>query len=80
MKALKYQPRTTPLTRYWFINALAHEGLIASIDKEGYITRPLRPHGPPDGPPPQPRPHNNDQLKRVFHQGDNTHGKPDWWW
>lgn len=71
---MKYQPRSTPLTRYWFINLLAQEGLLAAIDQDGYITRPLQPRGPAPEPRPVPRPHAD--MRALYRAGDQTHTWP----
>lgn len=77
-----------PLTRYWFIDQLARSGQLASIDADGYITRPLQPNGPKREVP-QPRPHVylgppvpllSPRMAELFRQADATHSKPDWWW
>ena len=69
-----------PLSRYWFINQLAAKGMLAKIDEEGWITRPLRPHEPVKvyrGPP---VPLQSQSVREAFRAHDSTHGKPDWWW
>lgn len=70
-----------PLTRYWFIDQLAREGMLAKIDEEGWITRPLRPQAPPTvyrGPP---VPLQSQAVRDAFRAHDSTYGKPDWrWW
>lgn len=66
--------RSAPVTRYDIISQLAQEGLLAAIDQEGYITRPLQPRGPAPEPRPVPRPHAD--LRDIFTQGDQTHLDP----
>jgi len=71
-----------PLSRYWFINQLAAKGMLAKIDEEGWITRPLRPHASPTvsvyrGPP---VPLRSPAVQEAFERESIAHGKPDWWW